>query len=450
MELVNSKSGRKCFHYKVNGENIKIITRRQHLVDLQACGKLKSFDIDQINFSTKRKRSFSTVSFEGEPEDDVEILKHEADNIDPLYWEKLLGHHYEQTEEDDDWSLDKGKRFRKQANYGDGGEVGGRNGDGSWQENISDYNSDSVPGDDNTEEDDFVEKDDNDDPTGRNRQDIRRDIDREKDSPLPPLLARVGGNIEVLGFNARQRKSFLNAIMMYGMPPHDIFNSQWLVRDLKEKSENSFKAYASLFMRHLCEPDHENRETFADGVPMEGISRQHVLTRIGVMSLTRKKVQEFEDINGMHSMPHLIVKKKKGEGDKSLSSTPATGSPSTTPVSSAMDSPAPKEKEEGGEKAEENPIVEDIKKNGEKKAEKSEDMETDENKDAKEEEVKDDKKKENSTPEEGKDEEVKEDQKEDPKFMFSIADGGFTELHTLWQNEEKTDVPGREYEIWHR
>jgi len=36
------------------------------------------------------------------------------------------------------------------------------------------------------------------------------------------------------------------------------------------------------------------------------------------------------------------------------------------------------------------------------------------------------------------------------KFMFNIADGGFTELHTLWQNEERAAVPGREYEIWHR
>jgi hypothetical protein len=36
------------------------------------------------------------------------------------------------------------------------------------------------------------------------------------------------------------------------------------------------------------------------------------------------------------------------------------------------------------------------------------------------------------------------------KFMFNIADGGFTELHTLWINEEKAAVPGREYEIWHR
>merc|ERR1712226_828084 len=40
--------------------------------------------------------------------------------------------------------------------------------------------------------------------------------------------------------------------------------------------------------------------------------------------------------------------------------------------------------------------------------------------------------------------------KQPPKFMFNIADGGFTELHTLWQNEEKAAVPGREYEIWHR
>merc|ERR1712117_213484 len=52
--------------------------------------------------------------------------------------------------------------------------------------------------------------------------------------------------------------------------------------------------------------------------------------------------------------------------------------------------------------------------------------------------------------EEEQKEDKKEEKKEDPKFMFNIADGGFTELHTLWQNEEKAAVPGREYEIWHR
>lgn len=62
------------------------------------------------------------------------------------------------------------------------------------------------------------------------------------------------------------------------------------MRDLRGKSEKNFKAYVSLFMRHLCEPGADNAETFADGVPREGLSRQHVLTRIGVMSLIRKKV----------------------------------------------------------------------------------------------------------------------------------------------------------------
>merc|ERR1711874_40450 len=245
----------------------------------------------------------------------------------------------------------------------------------------------------------------------------------------------------------------------------------------------------------------ENNETFADGVPREGLSRQHVLTRIGVMSLIRKKVQEFENINGKHSMPHLIIKKKKKteeeEEVKSVTETPAdtpgTGTtPTDTPVSSARASPTPKEKEEEDEKekekekpAEEQSEVKEVKVNGEKK---EEGMETDEKPETKEEapateqkeeekeetetekekkedddvkEVKaEEEKKENGSAEEEKKEEkeTKEKQKEEKKeeksdiqkFMFNIADGGFTELHTLWQNEEKAAVPGREFEIWHR
>lgn len=58
-------------------------------------------------------------------------------------------------------------------------------------------------------------------------------------------------------------------------------------------------------MRHLCEPGADNAESYADGVPREGLNRQHVLTRIGVMSLIRKKVQEFEAVNGIWSMPEV-------------------------------------------------------------------------------------------------------------------------------------------------
>merc|ERR1719340_332401 len=356
---------------------------------------------EKENWANEYLSSFKVATYAtkegGGEEVDVEVLKQDADNTDPAYWEKLLRHHYEQAQEDVSRSMGKGKRVRKQVNYGDGGEVGatGRDGDGSWQENMSDYNSDfSVPSDDDGGDDDF--DNDNDDPNARSRRDNRRDMKKEKDRPLPPLLARVAGAIEVLGFNARQRKSYLNAIMRYGMPPQDVFNSQWLVRDLRGKSEKCFRAYTSLFMRHLCEPGNENNETFADGVPREGLSRQHVLTRIGVMSLIRKKVQEFENINGKHSMPHLIIKKKKKteeeEEVKSVTETPAdtpaTGTtPTDTPVSSARASPAPKEKEELDDKEKEKPAeeqseVKDVKVNGEKKEEA---METDENPETKEE-----------------------------------------------------------------
>lgn len=37
------------------------------------------------------------------------------------------------------------------------------------------------------------------------------------------------------------------------------------------------------------------------------------------------------------------------------------------------------------------------------------------------------------------------------RFMFNIADGGFTELHSLWQNEERAaTVTKKTNEIWHR
>lgn len=48
-------------------------------------------------------------------------------------------------------------------------------------------------------------------------------------------------HLQVLGFNTRQRKAFLNAVMRWGMPPQDAFTTQWLVRDLRGKTEKEFK-----------------------------------------------------------------------------------------------------------------------------------------------------------------------------------------------------------------
>merc|ERR1712121_215855 len=117
------------------------------------------------------------------------------------------------------------------------------------------------------------------------------------------------------------------------------------VRDLRGKTEKNFRAYVSLFMRHLCEPGADNAESFADGVPREGLSRQHVLTRIGVMSLIRKKTSEFENVNGTYSMPESLV---KPVNEITLDGPPksTTNSTEVTPSTSVAASPAPSVKEE--------------------------------------------------------------------------------------------------------
>uniref|UniRef100_A0AAQ4QGW6 Chromodomain helicase DNA binding protein 4a n=1 Tax=Gasterosteus aculeatus aculeatus TaxID=481459 RepID=A0AAQ4QGW6_GASAC len=464
------------------------------------------------------------VKDEEEEEEEVqrEIIKQE-ESVDPDYWEKLLRHHYEQQQEDLARNLGKGKRIRKQVNYNDGSqEDRGKNG-ADWQDDQSDGQSDySVASEEGDE--DFDER-----TEANSRRPSRKGLRNDKDKPLPPLLARVGGNIEVLGFNSRQRKAFLNAVMRYGMPPQDAFTTQWLVRDLRGKSEKEFKAYVSLFMRHLCEPGADGAETFADGVPREGLSRQHVLTRIGVMSLIRKKVQEFEHVNGQWSMPWMaeLEESKKaaaaGQPD-SPGKTPSTGTPADTqpntpapgkapppPRSSPRTHPRearrkrPNEDEDDEEEEQKSPEPES-KKNGEEPMEtdKPGNGEADKEKEAEEgtksSEGGEDTK---STPEakaEGsevkpEDAEVKgktpplflrgasdlKDEKEPLKaedvaklqngdgskeggataaaekkkaksrFMFNIADGGFTELHSLWQNEERAaTVTKKTNEIWHR
>uniref|UniRef100_A0A8C0GTA2 CHD5 n=1 Tax=Chelonoidis abingdonii TaxID=106734 RepID=A0A8C0GTA2_CHEAB len=267
--------------------------------------------------------SFKVAQYVVREEDKIEEIEREIikqeENVDPDYWEKLLRHHYEQQQEDLARNLGKGKRVRKQVNYNDAAQED--------QDNQSEYSVGSEE-----EDEDFDER-----PEGRRQS--KRQLRNEKDKPLPPLLARVGGNIEVLGFNTRQRKAFLNAVMRWGMPPQDAFTTQWLVRDLRGKTEKEFKAYVSLFMRHLCEPGADGSETFADGVPREGLSRQQVLTRIGVMSLVKKKVQEFEHINGRWSMPELMPDPSADSKRSSRASSPTIKTSTTTPEPSCTNTP---------------------------------------------------------------------------------------------------------------
>uniref|UniRef100_A0A8C5JJ66 Chromodomain helicase DNA binding protein 5 n=1 Tax=Junco hyemalis TaxID=40217 RepID=A0A8C5JJ66_JUNHY len=368
-----------------------------------------------------------------------EIIKQE-ENVDPDYWEKLLRHHYEQQQEDLARNLGKGKRIRKQVNYNDTSQE-----DQEWQDELSDNQSEYSIGSED-EDEDFEER-----PEGGRRQ-SRRQLKTDRDKPLPPLLARVGGNIEVLGFNARQRKAFLNAIMRWGMPPQDAFNSHWLVRDLRGKSEKEFRAYVSLFMRHLCEPGADGAETFADGVPREGLSRQHVLTRIGVMSLVRKKVQEFEHVNGKYSTPDLLL-----EGAESKRSSEVVSSDPNTPVPA---SPAHTHTGPGalagiqgvvaGICLGREVVLQVLYSSGHAQHTIRPIPYVCQAEDGKEEE------KEPSDAQQNGDKEEEEEGKKDDRninfrFMFNIADGGFTELHTLWQNEERAAMSsGKIYDIWHR
>uniref|UniRef100_A0A8C9U1M3 Chromodomain helicase DNA binding protein 5 n=1 Tax=Serinus canaria TaxID=9135 RepID=A0A8C9U1M3_SERCA len=414
-----------------------------------------------------------------------EIIKQE-ENVDPDYWEKLLRHHYEQQQEDLARNLGKGKRIRKQVNYNDTSQEDQGTATGAWllwQDELSDNQSEYSIGSED-EDEDFEER-----PEGGRRQ-SRRQLKTDRDKPLPPLLARVGGNIEVLGFNARQRKAFLNAIMRWGMPPQDAFNSHWLVRDLRGKSEKEFRAYVSLFMRHLCEPGADGAETFADGVPREGLSRQHVLTRIGVMSLVRKKVQEFEHVNGKYSTPDLLLEgpesKRSSEVVSSEPNTPVPASPAHTHAGpGALAGLFPPADE--GIQEQEKPL---------EKAELSSSPGKGEDKEVKPgegtcweglvafaavtgcywgrvgssggaqlerpipcvcqaEDGKEEEKEPSDAQQNGDKEEEEEGRKDDRnmnfRFMFNIADGGFTELHTLWQNEERAAMSsGKIYDIWHR
>ncbi|XP_061093053.1 chromodomain-helicase-DNA-binding protein 3 isoform X3 [Conger conger] len=490
--------------------------------------------------------SFKVAQYMVREEDKVEEVEREIikqeENVDPDYWEKLLRHHYEQQQEDLARNLGKGKRVRKQVNYNDTAQED--------QDNQSEYSVGSEE-----EDEDFDDR-----PEGRRQS--RRQLRNEKDKPLPPLLARVGGNIEVLGFNTRQRKAFLNAVMRWGMPAQDAFSCQWLVRDLRGKMEKEFKAYVSLFMRHLCEPVADGSETFADGVPREGLCRQPVLTRIGVMSLVKKKVQEFEHINGRWSVPELKSEVSADSKKSSRASSPvktATPTPepsyNNTPCTSKPATPLPPDKLEKNEKEEgESPPGQekDKEKDKEKENESSDGIDPvdearqddpprekpdSEERVASEQEQKDtpdvpaapseEKKTEEENPEQepsteptkclpptspptAKDEKQETEKAEEerseeattplqrtgskdklegqppevmkgteelkaerdagkegkglkeevvrgngkserPRFMFNIADGGFTELHTLWQNEERAAISsGKMNEIWHR
>merc|ERR1712087_491951 len=112
------------------------------------------------------------------------------------------------------------------------------------------------------------------------------------------------------------RRAFMNMIMRWGLPPDNMkYEERPYVRELRAKNDKEFHAYLALFTRHLCEPEIGNSPTYADGIPKEGMQRQMGLFRIGIMSLIKKKVEEFEAINGDFSEPSKKPKPEETVGE---------------------------------------------------------------------------------------------------------------------------------------
>uniref|UniRef100_A0A8C4V4A7 Chromodomain helicase DNA binding protein 5 n=1 Tax=Falco tinnunculus TaxID=100819 RepID=A0A8C4V4A7_FALTI len=396
--------------------------------------------------------SFKVAQYVVREEDGVEEVEREIikqeENVDPDYWEKLLRHHYEQQQEDLARNLGKGKRIRKQVNYNDASQED--------QGTASEY---SIGSED--EDEDFEER-----PEGGRRQ-SRRQLKSDRDKPLPPLLARVGGNIEVLGFNARQRKAFLNAIMRWGMPPQDAFNSHWLVRDLRGKSEKEFRCGGSLItvlagQRLCCDTAGCAAVAQAPARPHRGffLGRQHLFPRRGLLSFS---LRQAESQPGCEALPSPAAESRRC-GSSAQQRVRANGTKLWLSFHRAYVSLFMRHLCEPGADGTDGFSSSDF--SGEflwqlmgqggcqsvfwwrmvtgtifcvcqaedAKAEEKEQSDAQQNGDKEEEE-------------DGK----KDDRNMNFRFMFNIADGGFTELHTLWQNEERAAISsGKIYDIWHR
>ncbi|KAK3876981.1 hypothetical protein Pcinc_018268 [Petrolisthes cinctipes] len=325
--------------------------------------------LDRSKEGIEDKENWANEYLQSFKEEGNEKLLQEVDK-DPQYWKHLLEESIQQKQQEEASMLGQGKRIRKTAhvrfhydldnqmkfNNTAQDEVEGI----TWQDQRSDDFSDSYCEDNNS---DF----------GSNSN---------VEESLPPLLAGEGDNIEVLGFTARQRKSFLNAVMRYGMPPQEAFNSQWLVHDLLGKSEECFQAYTSLFMQHLCEPNN-NAETFADGVPREGLIQQHVLSRIAIMSLIRKKVSEFETINGNYSMSQALIKLQEKEKKNKTRMPPTKNDEEMTEEKMETQQTDQTEKEAQQIEGEDEKEKEEVEKKDEKKEEELEKMDVEEEKEKK-------------------------------------------------------------------
>jgi len=407
------------------------------LLDRSQVG-IKKLDDEENGLLNDYLSSFKVATYKTKDEEEVEvdrevIAQEETTENTATFWENLLRCHYEDEVEVEQASMGKGKRIRKQVQYLN---LGVEDSKDDADADIGDNGSDS---EDETEKDLKPKK-----------------LKRIQEKPLPPLLSRVNGNLEVYGFSIRARRAFMNMIMRWGLPPDNMkYEDRPYVRELRAKSDKEFNAYLALFTRHLCEPEIGNSPTYADGIPKEGMQRQMVLFRIGIMSLIKKKVEEFEAINGdwsEASRKPKIIEELEDQEEKIVEIIEQPDKNSETPedAQNKSASKSPEKEEKQSDKPEES----DDKTNSDTPKATPDNLNTSDSKMTDEDPISDG---DNESNDVTNDPDMKYDHRLNPnkklkkRFMFNIADSGFTELHTLWNTEEVAAVKsGRLKEIWHR
>ncbi|KAI6653320.1 Chromodomain helicase DNA binding protein 4 L homeolog [Oopsacas minuta] len=399
---------------------------------------------------------------EEEKEEPTELTKESEEDV--MFWERVLRHHYILYKEQEEAKWGKGKRARKTVNYSEQGTKVKEKKDSDYMELSPDTSSlDDEAGD-----------------SSEVRGRIRKGKSlRSYKAALPLLMENLKGTLHVFGFNPRQRKSFLNAILRYGMPPIDAYSSQWMPRDLRSKPKSHFDAYVNMFMRHLCEPVTAS-PTFLDGVAKEGLVRNAVLTRMGLMRLVRNKVEQYKDVNCTYWI-------ESQEARMFLGITMTTAEPigivpenSSTNVemedtNKEINSVCDLEPNKSGIATHSDTIVMDTEEQVEDKDTEPVNRDTIEppqplsNSSIQSEHNSGNEMDQEPTKEEPTDDNIPEpstshlpeplsnsssEQTEQTKmgFMFNIADGGFTELHSSW-SAEKTEKPspykwGRRHDYW--
>ena len=113
-----------------------------------------------------------------------------------------------------------------------------------------------------------------------------------------PLMSTSGTGLEVLGFNADERHTFMHVLMQYGLHPHknDVL-AVWrpFMQRLPNKSALVLSSYAEIIIQHLTEPESDSY-CFKNGIPksatLSGYEVRDVLQRLGMFSLVHKKLQD--------------------------------------------------------------------------------------------------------------------------------------------------------------